>query len=441
MADDPWGTSRARGCSGTAGSATGQAWSLLRLLVEASAAADELAAGDLRARIPVADEVHVDDLSSSFNRMADVIEERVSRAERFAADVSHDLRAPLTTLAGAAAILAEARARLSPVEAEAVELLTAELHRFQRLVDDLLQLAHVRSAPSEPVLDTFPLDDLVRAVVAGSPEPQVPVHVEAGAAGRAVVTDKRRLRRALENLLQNARVHAGGPTAVRIGLADGHACVAVEDAGPGVPEAEREWIFEPFRRGEAASRTGTGLGLTLVRQHLTAVGGSVEVEDGPGGGARFVLRLPVGAGPSDVAGPTSDAPVRPGSSTSAGPAPHRSDLGPAPGPTDSIEARVHADLVRVVVSGEFDMSCVEQAEAVHRVVVQARRPVIVDTSGVTFAGASLARVLVRLRRAASAWRLEGTSAPVLRLLRLTGLTHLLEPAGDCPTATRRDGRG
>jgi signal transduction histidine kinase len=110
----------------------------------------------------------------------------------------------------------------------------------------------------------------------------------------AVLLDKRRLERIVVNLLDNARNHADGPA--RIALEDGTRNtlrLVVEDSGPGVPPNERDHIFERFYRGtEARRRVGTGLGLALVSEHATAMGGRAWVEDRRGGGARFVVSLP-----------------------------------------------------------------------------------------------------------------------------------------------------
>jgi signal transduction histidine kinase len=101
------------------------------------------------------------------------------------------------------------------------------------------------------------------------------------------------LRRLIRNLLENARVHAGGATEVRVETGTGGARIVVDDAGPGIPEADRERIFEPFYRADGAARgSGFGLGLAIVRQIAQAHGGSVEYAPRAGGGSRFTVTLP-----------------------------------------------------------------------------------------------------------------------------------------------------
>ena len=104
-----------------------------------------------------------------------------------------------------------------------------------------------------------------------------------------------RFERIVGNLIDNARNHGGGAVRIEISPApERRFRLAVEDGGPGVAQGERDRIFERFARGSAARhRIGTGLGLALVAEHSAAMGGTAWVEDRVGGGARFVVELPV----------------------------------------------------------------------------------------------------------------------------------------------------
>ena len=109
-----------------------------------------------------------------------------------------------------------------------------------------------------------------------------------------VMADKQLLNRALVNLFDNADLHGRGLVGVSIDVVDGHAHVCVIDNGDGVPERERERIFERFARsGARRSRPGTGLGLSLVAETARAHGGVVWCESSPGDGATFVLQIPL----------------------------------------------------------------------------------------------------------------------------------------------------
>ena len=127
----------------------------------------------------------------------------------------------------------------------------------------------------------------------------MPLERDAALAGVLIRADKRRLVRVLENLLDNARKYGGGATRVEVRKVPTGVQWAVEDHGPGVPEDERELIFDRFSRGAGSNRRagseGVGLGLSLVAEHLALHKGRAWVEDRPDGepGARFVVELPV----------------------------------------------------------------------------------------------------------------------------------------------------
>lgn len=270
---------------------------------EAAAAAAALAGGRLQTRLPPTEDPDLGVLATSFNTMADALQGRLERDARFAADVSHELRSPLTTLGAAMSVMQSRREQLPPRSQQALDLLATEVGRFGVLVEDLLAISRYDDLGGGPPLDLEDIDlpELLRHVLTGLAQPATVLDVAPAADGATVVGDKRRLERVVTNLVSNAVSHGGGVT--RVGLdRHGEALeVAVEDDGPGVEEADRERVFERFHRGSASGRrggsTGVGLGLALVRSHVAAHGGTVHVEPAPCGGARFVVTLPA-AGPS-----------------------------------------------------------------------------------------------------------------------------------------------
>jgi signal transduction histidine kinase len=290
----------------------------LRPLNAVSRAARAIAGGQLATRLTAAAaDPDLAGLTSSFNLMVDQLEERIQREARFNSDVSHELRSPLTTLGATLEVLEAHQEQLSPRARQALLLLGADLRRFERMVADLLEISRSDAGSSDVVLEEVSAGELVRrAVVASSRtlprfEPP-PVHIAGEAERIHLLVDKRRFERVMANLLENAALYGGGATKVitRIGprSAGGEETieVVVEDAGPGVPETERSKIFERFYRGQAAGRrgtgTGTGLGLSLVAEHVRLHGGRVWAEEVSGGGARFVVQLPIDAsGPDDPA--------------------------------------------------------------------------------------------------------------------------------------------
>jgi signal transduction histidine kinase len=117
--------------------------------------------------------------------------------------------------------------------------------------------------------------------------------VEASGEPAIINADAMLLRRLVRNLLENARVHAGGASGVRIESDAQHARIVIEDGGDGIPLIDRERIFEPFYRASTATRSsGAGLGLAIVRQIARAHEGTVSYEALPGGGSRFTVTLP-----------------------------------------------------------------------------------------------------------------------------------------------------
>jgi two-component system sensor histidine kinase MtrB len=273
----------------------------VRPLTEVSNAAALIAEGALTTRLLVnrADR-EVQQLTESFNQMVSQLVQRLERDARFASDVSHELRSPLTTLATTASVLQQHRDDLSPAGRESLDLLLADLSIFQSLVEDLLEMA--RSDGGVPlVMETLPVVELARQSVLsasrrlGLDEP--PVEVASGVGDPLVRVDRRRFERVITNLIDNAHRYAGGAVALRIDVADALVEVNVDDAGAGVPLEESEQVFERFFRGRAAHdrgiARGTGLGLALVRDHVRAFGGTITVSRSPDGGARFQILLPL----------------------------------------------------------------------------------------------------------------------------------------------------
>ncbi|MFC6087923.1 HAMP domain-containing sensor histidine kinase [Saccharothrix lopnurensis] len=266
----------------------------LRPLTALTAAASRIAGGDLKARLPEQSDPDLTPLATTFNATADALERRVLRDARFAGDVSHELRSPLTTMVNAAEVLRRRRTEIPGTAGRALDLLTSEVDRFARMVVDLLEISRADQQVDDPTPEPIDLAALVTNVLAA--RPGAPVPLEADGTSPHVLGDRRRLDRVVSNLLDNAARHAGGAVRVAVLRRAGQARLEVDDEGPGVPVELRERIFERFDRGtRAGSRgtdTGSGLGLALVAQHVQRHGGSVRVEERPGGGARFVVEIP-----------------------------------------------------------------------------------------------------------------------------------------------------
>lgn len=267
---------------------------LLRPLTRVADAASELAAGGLDARLEASDDPELDRLAEAFNEMADAVQARIEREARFASDVSHELRSPITAMTAAVEVLAARRDELPERTRQALDVLVDQVRRFDAMVIDLLELSRLEAGAIDGHIEEIDLADLTQRIIARSSTPHVPFEVAGGLSTMAMV-DKVRVERIISNLVENAAVHAGGATRVSMERGDlRHTLiVAVEDSGPGVAAGERTRIFERFARGSASRhRVGTGLGLALVAEHAAALGGAAWVEDRRHGGARFVVRFP-----------------------------------------------------------------------------------------------------------------------------------------------------
>jgi two-component system, OmpR family, sensor histidine kinase MtrB len=271
-------------------------------LEKVSLAAAAIADGNLSTRLQVtrADR-EVQQLTDSFNEMVSQLVDRLERDARFASDVSHELRSPLTTLATTASVLQQHRFELSNAGQESLDLLTADLTIFQSLVEDLLEMARSDAGAVPLSIETIAAVELVRQSVRsaarrhGLNEP--PIEVAAAVDDPLISVDRRRFERVITNLIDNAHNYAGDATAVRLDYEAGQFAINVDDAGSGVALEERQVVFERFFRGRAAHdrgiARGTGLGLALVRDHVQAFGGSIHVLESPEGGARFQILLPL----------------------------------------------------------------------------------------------------------------------------------------------------
>jgi signal transduction histidine kinase len=271
----------------------------LRPLAGVSTAATALAAGRLDTRLESSDDPDLRPIAESFNDMAQALQDRIESDARFASDVSHELRSPLMTLAASIEVMDNQRDELPERSRAALDLMAADIDRFQQLVEDLLEISRFDAGVARLELDEVHLAELVMQAVSHSTDADVPVDLDAELAGVVVQADKRRIVRVIANLLDNAAKYGGGATSVSLRQVDDGVQIAVEDRGEGVPDEDRTVIFDRFSRGATAGRRGgsegVGLGLALVAEHVNLHGGKVWVEERADGaeGARFVVQLPV----------------------------------------------------------------------------------------------------------------------------------------------------
>ena len=266
---------------------------VLAPLEQVTSAAVRVSAGDLSTRLDTTDDPDLAALVGSFNHMVDALRHRIEQDARFASDVSHELRTPVTTLTTSLSLLEQSR-DLSPRSAAAVRLMSDELARFRRALEDLLALGRLDAGRHEAEPSLIDARELVRqALRAADHSPDLVASQPADAPEPTLLVDRVQMLRVLTNLFRNADLHGGGLTGVTVHDRGDVVDVRVEDRGPGIPPADRTRIFERFARaGGHRAGTGSGLGLSIVEQSVRSHGGDVWCEDRPRGGAAFVVRLP-----------------------------------------------------------------------------------------------------------------------------------------------------
>ena len=279
----------------------------MRPLENVEKTAEQIASGDLSARLPDAKpNTEVGRLVSSLNTMLARIEESFAartesegRLRRFVADASHELRTPLTAIRGFAELHRQGAVTGESDTKELVARIERESVRMSSLVEDLLVLARMDQGPKmeiKPVNLSEVVTDAVESARAAGPGH--PIKLTAGNEIYAL-GDANRIHQVVANLLANARVHTpvGTQITVEVIHLDKEVQVVVADNGPGLSEANREKIFERFYRVDPSrQRTGnegSGLGLSIVDAVMRSHGGHVSVDSKLGEGSTFTLHFPL----------------------------------------------------------------------------------------------------------------------------------------------------
>lgn len=286
-------------------------WVVVRQVVkpvrEASRVASEFTAGDFRQRMKVYSQDEISTLGNAFNEMAESLEQQIARLEnlsrvqqRFVSDVSHELRTPLTTLRMASEVIHSSKESFDPIVARSAELLVAQLDRFERLLEDLLEVSRFDAEVAVLEAVDFDLVQLVNrcaddlALVAKERKTQI--YVKSIEPTIMIKADIRRIERVLRNLLSNAIDHAEEiQIDVQIVATEHDVAVGVRDYGVGLDENALTRVFDRFWRADpsrARTRGGTGLGLSIALEDARLHNGELEAWGRPGRGAHFVMTLP-----------------------------------------------------------------------------------------------------------------------------------------------------
>lgn len=265
------------------------AGSVLRPLRVLDLAAKSISETDLSRRIAVQGDDEISALARTFNGMLDRLESAFGTQRRFVDDAGHELRTPITIIRGQLELMGD-----DPVERrQTVALVTGELDRMSRIVEDLLSLA---KAEQPDFIQPKPVDlaELIHTLAhKGVALTGRPVRVDQASAA-VVEADEQRLTQALTNLIRNAAEHTPDSAEISIGgtVIGGQVRIWVSDTGPGIAPQDQDRLFERFARGSVRrSSTGAGLGLSIVKAIVEGHGGQIDL-DSSRDGTRFTLVLP-----------------------------------------------------------------------------------------------------------------------------------------------------
>ena len=270
---------------------------LVRPVLALSRAADEVAAGNYDVEVPGRAAGEIGHLADRFGEMAERLAEAEPRERNFLMSVSHELRTPLTAIRGHVSALREGVVDDPELAAHSLEIVEAEAQRLERLVGDILDLAKLDAHRFTVLHEEVDMEQLVEQAYETFAEQARERSIDYRVDVRAkpvIVSDGDRVLQIVDNLLSNAfrATPDGGRIRLELAQSNGTVQVAVEDTGPGIPDAERERLFRPFVSGGG----GTGLGLTIARELSVALGGRIELASEVGRGSRFELVLPAWGG-------------------------------------------------------------------------------------------------------------------------------------------------
>ncbi len=263
--------------------------SALKPIEDLTEAAEHVAeTRDLGERIDIESDDEVGSLAHSINAMLAALDESRIQQRRLVRDAGHELKTPLTALRTNIEVLAKADELSDAQRKELVDAARAEVIELSTLVSEIVDLASDRYA-EDPIGRVELADIAETSVERARRRGEGKILLEA--APSPVMGRQAALERAIDNLIDNAQKWNGDGAPIEVGVADGR--LTVRDHGPGIPSEERELVFSRFyRTASARSTPGSGLGLSIVKQVVEDLGGTVVVEDAPDGGAVVGFQLP-----------------------------------------------------------------------------------------------------------------------------------------------------
>ena len=217
----------------------------------------------------------------------------------FLSAVSHELHTPIAIIKGFAGLIADPEVTLKPeVIQEKASIIVEESIRLEKMVGQMLEATRIQAAGTKLNLEPEHLGNFIQRVVEKMApvldEAECQVQLSIDPEAPVLLLDSGKMQQVVTNLLENACKYAGpGTIELDVSWRGSEVCIQVTDSGPGIPESEHERIFQPFQRGKGKLPRGTGLGLFISKSIVEAHDGTIKIDKGENGGARFNVRFPL----------------------------------------------------------------------------------------------------------------------------------------------------
>lgn len=276
--------------------------SISKPISKLAGAAAAMARGDYSQRLPIEGQDELATLTGQFNEMAAEVDHAHKMQRDFVANVSHDLKTPLTSVQGFSQAILDGAVHDEQGYQQAAKIINTEAQRMSRMVSELLNLTRLENGLSALHLQTADLGQVISQLV-GAMQPQaiesgVKLKAKLGGSGATVLGDVDKLKQAFGNLIDNALKHTpdGGTVSVQVSDVPGGVEVLVQDTGEGIPPEDLPRVMERFYQiDKARSSRSIGLGLAIAREIIQAHRGQITIESAPGAGTTVKVVLPVDA--------------------------------------------------------------------------------------------------------------------------------------------------
>ncbi|KAF0108069.1 MAG: two-component system OmpR family sensor histidine kinase BaeS [Anaerolineaceae bacterium] len=264
-----------------------------------TSAARKMAGGELEQEVPVASKDEIGELTQAFNSMSHAVSQANQLRKQMTADIAHDLRTPLTVIAGYIESMQEGVLEPTP---ERLEIIHSEIERLQRMVEDLRTLSRADAGElalvRQPIAPRTLLERVASVYCHAAGQQEITLKIDAADGLHEIHVDEARMVQVLGNLVDNALRYtpAGGTVILGASQTEAGVTLLVQDAGQGIQPEDLPHVFERFYRADksrADAEGASGLGLAIARAIVVAHGGELRAESAPGEGTLMVITLPI----------------------------------------------------------------------------------------------------------------------------------------------------